>query len=496
MTDQSENEYQELDLSQENDLAFFQESAKAVFDEVSDFGYIIHTQVQSADESSQQVFATLVEKNDRLNELVKKCRTDFLPHDKELPAELIDELQQIYDDLILLRNDILHIQAQQPAQLSAETEKIEETDSQPLPMMRKLSIAHESDQDEVLLFGLSAPQPGPDSMKQIHAMREVLLLARDTHPSLMYDSEKQILVDKLFRKLGAVSSQGLRPETNIPEIVALMKAVNVPHAAVPTVSSIPVEHHNSPQATNSEQEPTTTYQRKRKTMSVSQDEDDTTQKSIAINIAKDATEEIAHLEEQMEVLHPDQNVLAKPQIVRENISQVEMQIVGQTEAIDPINTVIKKPVQPVLPVPDLVGEELQNQDGEEVVTYKSFVEKEFGSMEEFGKVLNSEIARIESLTTDKFQGWLGEKKASAFEMLQDMSVNEVSVLQKQKGLREEMIEKNVNYETLLTWFDLLPEMIEMTEADTRISFGELFTYWIIESEMAYVHDSKEKNEAL
>jgi len=369
MGNASENEYQELDLSQSADLLLFQASAKAVFSEAHSVG-IKNNQID------KKSLLDLVEKNNRLRDLVHTCSVNYLPQQQEVPIEIIDELQLLYDDLITHRNDILQ----------QHLDTVPVAGSQPEAVEKKVPV------------------------------------------TLVQDEDDSFEADEEFP---------------------------------------------------------TSFERKRKTMSISYDADEMTQKSIAIKIAQDATQEIVQLEAQLLSLETEYDVSKLPPVVAEHISLTEKRVVGYTEAMDPINIVIDKPEQPTMAVPELARKSHQKvTNTTEPMTYKSFVQEQFGSMDNFGKVLNNEIARIESLTNDRFGGWLGEDKSSPFDMIQDMTVREVLVLQNQKGLREVLKEKNTSYETMLTWFDLLPEMVEMTDSTDTISFGELFTYWIIECELA------------
>jgi hypothetical protein len=501
MKAQSTTEYQELDLAQAADLVLFQESAKAVFDEASQLVGIITGSMQSdtsvLTEPDKALFISLVEKNNLLHSLVHKCKVEYLPYQEELPVDLIDKMQQLYDDLILLRNSILLVQIEHGrtsqtvtspnTSITAFPIKHEIQQNHPENVTRQEKNLNQDKKSSVMLCGLTVPAAGIEGLKQVHTMREVLLLARDKHPGLVHDAEKQLLVDTLFRKLANVSNMGLHRVSDIPEIISLMLAINIPVNVVPEKPKPIIRGSNNQDSYGAEDDEVENYvpERRRKKMTISSDAHEMTQRTIAIKITKEAVEETEYKDKELEARNVSKTKINFSPLVRDDFSAAERSVVGKTESIDPINAIIEKLESLATKTPDLRSRKTP-ADVQGEASYKTFLKENFGSVEEFGKVLNQEVARIESLTEDRFGGWLGEKKDSPFLYLQDMLVSEVVDLINAKGLREHVQEKNIKYETMLTWIDLLPQMQAMVEGDSAISFGELFTYWVIESEMEHM----------
>jgi len=115
--------------------------------------------------------------------------------------------------------------------------------------------------------------------------------------------------------------------------------------------------------------------------------------------------------------------------------------------------------------------------------YTDFISNNYTSPTAFERLLDMKITQIEAKTTDAIERWLGEKTQSPFIYLQDKPIAEILELSHRKNIRATIIEAGMKYETFLTWIDLLPTMLEQTNIDVSRTFGELFTRFVIETEM-------------
>lgn len=328
--------------------------------------------------------------------------------------------------------------------------------------------------------GMSVPLPGPEGVVMARALRETLLVERDRHNELIRDPKKQMTVDKLIRKLSDVPPNGLRAEIDIPEIVALMRAIDVQgqqgQLVKPVSESRTVTQFDQSDETVmikglGSQDPV------HKTMSINADDIEI---PIMIDVASRAREQI------IQQTSPSKPTPVLPISEVKKAAKQDGAVIAHVETSDPINTVVPNVashritrVKPVHEARSLTKVYLSQP------AYQEFITTHYSSLAAFERLLDTTITQIEAKTVDVFERWLQEEKKSPFAYLEEMTVGEVLRLGSDRQVRVLLFEKNIKYETFLTWLDLIPEMQSVVGSDERLKFGALFARWVIESEMFY-----------
>lgn len=135
-------------------------------------------------------------------------------------------------------------------------------------------------------------------------------------------------------------------------------------------------------------------------------------------------------------------------VVQSNITEDEKMAIGYIEHKDPINESIVD--EDVLP-------------------------------EKIEKILNNEINKVETSELDRFERYLGENYTSSFEYLQDKSIAEIYELLNSEDLdlRKKISNQGMKYEIFVAWIDKIPEMQSIIGEDEDMTFGELFTRFVL-----------------
>jgi hypothetical protein len=333
----------------------------------------------------------------------------------------------------------------------------------------------------LMVCGMPVPLPGQKGTAMARALRETLLVERDRHGELVRDPKKQLAVDKLIRKLSSIPPGGLSEETDIPEVLGLMRVIDVQgqqgRLVNPAGESIEVECFDLPEEDViikglGSQDPT------HKVMDISTEDTET---QIAIAVAGKAREQII----QQTPVNKPMPVLPIPE--EEQAAKLDSAVIAQVETRDPINRAIPNvsnsrvtPARPVHERRSLTKLYLSHPE------YQEFITAHYSSPAAFERLLDTTITQIEAKTVDVFERWLQEEKASPFVYLEKLTVGEVLQLGSDRQARALLHEKNIKYETFLAWFDLIPVMQAVVGADEYLKFGALFARWMIESEMEYV----------
>lgn len=347
--------------------------------------------------------------------------------------------------------------------------------------------AKEHERKWLTVCGMHVPLAGPKGIAAARSLRETLLVERDRHGALVRDPKKQVMVDKLIRKLSSIPPSGLSETTDIPEMVRLMRAIDVPgqqgKLVNPAGQSVQVSYVD---------EDDTQYIKclgsqnpKHKVMDISVEDDDGL--AIEIRVADKAKELIAKQTEAKAA----EAVSIQPQIqpvVPVWDAKVENFVVAQTEACDPINVAV--PVEttrvtrtsPVLKKRSLTKLYLSDP------VYQAFIARYYTSSAAFERMLDTVVKQIEEKTVDAFEKWLQEEHNSPFTFIEELTVGEVLELGAHEDVRQILAEQNIKYETFLAWFDLIEEMQSVVGDDPNIKFGELYARWMIETEMSYYNE--------
>lgn len=109
------------------------------------------------------------------------------------------------------------------------------------------------------------------------------------------------------------------------------------------------------------------------------------------------------------------------------------------------------------------------------VRYRTFVEHAFTSASEFETSLMRRVNEIE--TPSKLDSVLGIEHKSAFHtFLRDQTIAEIERFDQQprEQLRQQLIEKDIEYEVYVEWMEGFYDMLQMVRIPTSMKFGELF----------------------
>lgn len=372
--------------------------------------------------------------------------------------------------------------------LAAESDPVASYESKYNAYRDLLVLARDNEREWLLVCGVRVPHPGPKGIMTARALREVLLTERDRHVDLVKDVRKQVLVDKLVRKLTILSAEGLSENTDLPEIVRLIRAIDVPgqqtRLCVSPDVSVSVDQARD---AVSEEAPVMEKglgytQSIHKVVTIDQDNDEGL---LEIQVARKASDQI--VAQKVEALATVKEIREAPilPVEEESAVSVEAPIIAQTEKKDPINTVVSEIRPKITPARPVFEKQSLTKQYLGLAVYQEFIARQYTSPAAFERILDTVITQIEAKTVDIFERWLREEKTSPFVYLEKKTVAEVLQLGSRADARQLLIAENIKYETFLTWLDLIPEMQSVVEVDQRTTFGELYARWMIESEMRY-----------
>jgi len=117
--------------------------------------------------------------------------------------------------------------------------------------------------------------------------------------------------------------------------------------------------------------------------------------------------------------------------------------------------------------------------------YRAFFAENDIAPASFEKQLQATIKSIDAQEIDYWESKFDEPYRSAFSFLQDLTpqkiqdLNELSTKQRKELLRAE----NVKYESYVAWMNIYERFDQSSVPQTNASFAELFTLWMMETEM-------------
>jgi len=350
------------------------------------------------------------------------------------------------------------------------------------------------------LCGHLLPVAGLSGVVAARALREGLMMARDTDSEIMYDPKKQLLTDKLIRKLSDIPDTGFDNELDLPDIVNLAREIGVVED-VSEVSTfletavsldipddedcLDVEEGGQEEASQEEESGLLTPVF-HKTMQILPDDD--SDGAVAIDISKRSNEV-----QPKSLLEKTKGVFKLRKISdsgRDVNKEKDLTSVTKVKDVSPLKSINHRPLptsrsnEGMLSADSLVNLYLTDE------VYRGFINEQYASPQVLEKVLNNRIIKIEATTIDSLESWLGEDHVSPFVLLQKLSVKEVFSLAAQSDIKISLVENNIKYETFLVWIDLVDEMQSIVESDENIIFGELFSKWVIELEIGGFNNSQ------
>lgn len=506
--DNDEIEQKELDFSNPEDWQLFLESAEDVYADAMFYEDVAKAEQYKSltldDVSGKEIFSTMYQKLQILVNLI--AETSKLDLAKEQIAdEKIDQMQDLYDELVLLRDHILNIYESEAEIEKPEVEEVEnkieieteiKTESEELPTKEEnnLEVATEIQKEtkseelaEVVveaekqennlespvneekkeeieivekiesLFDLTLPIAGKDGIQHARNLREKLFSARDRDPLLIHDRTKQIATDRLIRFLSTIPKDGFSSE----QIVSIQNIAEIIGFSVirPEVAEIPVEVLEKNQ----------------------------TEEEIKI-----FSGHIFSTSKVMNIIDEDKEFdKLSIKVVAQQSEKLATPVISALEKRDPVNKVIHQSLTEVRKTNEVLNENSLTAKYLQANYYQKFINHYYTSPVEFEKHLDSLVVEIDARSIDVFEKWLGEKHASPFVFMQDMNLGEISELASSKKAREVLAESNIKYESFVTWVDLIDDMQMIVDADENMTLGELFALWIIESEIDVAENTKQ-----
>ncbi len=329
----------------------------------------------------------------------------------------------------------------------------------------------------LMICGLNVPKSGIEGVSTARTLRETLLIERDRHRMLVQDPKKQVLVDKLIRKLSVIPPTGLSLETDIPEIIRLIRAIDVPDQQGElniVTRGVDTLAEAQPVKTENEEEESAHVlsQTIHKVMDVSTED---VEESVEIRVAEKTKQRI------FEQTHTPTQV---PAVDLENEERVvDNTLVATLEKQDPVNAVRSIFTPKLQRAAPILSEHSLTRRYLSAAKYQDFIARHYTSPAAFERILDLTITQIEAQTIDALERWLGEERATAFTFLEEMSVGNILRFSESNEIRTIVTAENIKYETFLVWLDLLPEMLSVVGEDLDQPFGCLYAKWMIETEM-------------
>ncbi len=545
-----EVEQKELDFSNPEDWQLFLESAEDVYADAMFYEDVAKAEQYKSltldDVSGKEIFSTMYQKLQILvNFIAETSKLDLAK--EQIADEKIDQMQDLYDELVLLRDHILNIyeseaeieeleveeeenkievetKTKTKTETETEDEKINESEELPTKEEDNLVIATEIQEEtkseelaevvveaekqeedlvsqiedenkeeiEVVektesLFDLALPIAGKDGIQHARNLREKLFSARDRDPLLIHDRTKQIAADRLIRFLSTIPKDGFSSE----QIVSIQNIAEIIGFTVirPEVVEIPVEalEKNQPEE---ESRIFSGHNVTSKVMAIANEDTDSGNVSIRVvskvpsNKIDSSLSKISEVETVTEL----EKVPAKTLLPTEKLTTP---VISVLEKRDPINKAIHQSLTEVRKTREVLNENSLTAKYLQADYYQKFINHYYNSPVEFEKHLDSLVVEIDARSVDVFEKWLGEKRASPFVFMQDMNLSEISELASSKKAREVLAESNIKYESFVIWVDLIDDMQMIVDADENMTLGELFAVWIIESEIDVAENTKQ-----
>lgn len=152
----------------------------------------------------------------------------------------------------------------------------------------------------------------------------------------------------------------------------------------------------------------------------------------------------------------------------------------------------RDPVNQAVPIPRPTVRSWQERQAERTIVpmeglkaqYPQFFERVDAS--ELNRVLRAEVNAHEQKYVQRLDTLLGFTRRPAFDYIKQMSLSELDELMQVTTAADRetlLLEQNVIYDSLVQWYDMIPEMTRLVRADDDMHFGDLFARFIIEQEI-------------
>ncbi len=350
------------------------------------------------------------------------------------------------------------------------------------------SFVNDHEGQWLTVCGMQVPKAGPEGVFGARSFREGLLVARDRHPELRRSLSKQLFLDDIVRMLQTVPSSGLTQE-QADKIARLAREIDIStrivearqaESAKVEVASVAQKEAVSPvvkpqgSSVRIETSAETAEAVVRKNAKLEIRSEDPAESVIEIDVAKMAQ---AIIEEENPAPAAVFNTIQAPST---------RPVVAEMEKIDPINKIVPDKM-PEIRAQEKIDPNSLTRKYLNSTRYSEFLAEHYSSPEAFEKILKIEKDAFDSQKRDQMAEYFGEKKASAFDFLKAMKLEDLKKFQ-QKGYEEKVAllrEQNVSYDSVVVWLDLINPMAEVVGQNPDMHLGELFARWMIETEMSY-----------
>jgi len=541
-----EPETVEINIETTEGLTRFISAAEDVYADALQFGGVARVEeyrsLGTESLAGDEVYPTMFGKLTELQELVDLCRYEVLPCKAEITDEQFERMQTLYNEMIALRNHVFETYAPDgTAETEAEATSFVPVDvpeavivdnAESIPKVAENTEAVAESSQGAGMYLSAARKQAEEILDTIRTTKDIL--QNQTESSSASDTSEldanRSRVESLLEKLTALeegSEDGpvikLAVEKYQRVLGEIAKYVESSKLAATEKSELASSNDSETDDTVNEtdtfskpdnrleDEPTAPKEAdgqggdavedaevrvRRGALRVNSDQ---REGQVPIIVAKEALEllrkryeknakELTKSAAATSLSNTEKAKINQPEPVGENLSRGEVSALATAEKNDPLNAVVPKNIQnrlskpPENPVPQPSWTENYIAKNP---SYREFVDKYFRTPAELDEAIAKEVTRIESSTSDFFERWLKELKASPFEYLKDMTIAEIDDLSRLKSsqIRQILESENIKYETFVIWVDLIAEMHEVVGYDPDMTFGELYARYVIESEI-------------
>jgi hypothetical protein len=389
-----EAEQKQLDLNQLADLELFLESAKTVYAEAMEQEPVAkfddYQKLHIEEFLGKEIFEMISVKLVRLQKLIDHCRFDLVPNNKEISDDQVTEMQELYNNLILLRDYIWEKYPGGNEVNIVDEETLEDIEIADKEYQKLKPVTHPGTDDQFQESGMKSGEATEDGSISTHKQLKI---------SKEEETDRAIIIDD----------------------------------KIPTIASpaIPVKNNKT----------------------------------------------------------VEEDVQSTTVMVNDNESPNTRRAFSEIEKSDPVSQAVRGRIPTVI--------HSRHEDDETMLTsflreprHLAFINKYYGTVKNFERMLDTNVATIEDEMIDKLERWLGERPNSAFHFLRDRLVTDIAEMEENPKLRKILQSKRIKYESFVFWVDSIDEMKQIITTKYPITFGEMYARFMIETEIRY-HEAEE-----
>jgi hypothetical protein len=338
----------------------------------------------------KEIFEMISVKLVRLQKLIDHCRFDLVPNNKEISDDQVTEMQELYNNLILLRDYIWEKYPGGNEVNIVDEETLEDIEIADKEYQKLKPVTHPGTDDQFQESGMKSGEATEDGSISTHKQLKI---------SKEEETDRAIIIDD----------------------------------KIPTIASpaIPVKNNKT----------------------------------------------------------VEEDVQSTTVMVNDNESPNTRRAFSEIEKSDPVSQAVRGRIPTVI--------HSRHEDDETMLTsflreprHLAFINKYYGTVKNFERMLDTNVATIEDEMIDKLERWLGERPNSAFHFLRDRLVTDIAEMEENPKLRKILQSKRIKYESFVFWVDSIDEMKQIITTKYPITFGEMYARFMIETEIRY-HEAEE-----